>query len=157
MSAAFDIPGFLRENRHTASVATVTPLGRPALATMWFVLAEGRFWFHTPTSGARASPFLTAAEHGHEVAAMVATFDPPINVRQVRVTGPARLEPPDSTRVRSIYKRYLDAWSDAWEAQACSDELQLWSLEPERGMAVHYPGLENTEPVRWSTPPNWLR
>ncbi|MGI8949762.1 MAG: pyridoxamine 5'-phosphate oxidase family protein [Ornithinimicrobium sp.] len=157
MSAAFDIPGFLREPRHTASVATVTPRGRPALATMWFELAEGRFWFHTPTSGVRPSPFLTAAEHGHEVAAMVATFDPPADVRQVRVTGPARLEPPEPTRVRSIYERYLDAWSEAWEAQASSDDLQLWSLAPERGMAVHYPGLENTEPVRWSTQPNWIR
>lgn len=123
---------------------------------MWFELAEGRFWFHTPASTRRPSPFLTAAEHGREVAAMVSTFDPPRDVRQVRVTGPARLEPSAPTRVRSMYERYVDVWSEAWEAQSSSDDLQLWSLAPGRGMAVQYPGLQNTEPVRWATQPDWL-
>lgn len=47
----FDITGFLREPRRPASVSTVTPSGRPALATMWFGLFDGRLWFHTPGTG----------------------------------------------------------------------------------------------------------
>lgn len=156
MTPALDVPGFLHEPRHAASVATVTPQGRPALAMMWFELFEGRFWFHTPATGPRSSPFLTAAEQGREVAAMVATFNPPVDVRQVRITGPARLEPPSTTRVRSIYERYVPTWNESWEAQATSDDFQLWSITPDRGMAVHYPDLEDTKPIRWTEPPTWL-
>lgn len=87
---------------------------------------------------------------------MVSTFDPPGDVRQVRVTVPAGLEPPAPPRVRSMYERYVNVWSEAWEAQTSSDDLQLWSLAPERGMAVHYPGLQSTEPVRWATQSDWL-
>lgn len=87
---------------------------------------------------------------------MVATFDPPIDVRQVRVTGPATQHPHDPDRARSIYDRYVPDWTDAWSAQAHSQALQLWSLLPQRGMAVHHPNLENTTPVRWTAPPDWL-
>lgn len=81
---------------------------------------------------------------------MVATFNPPTDVRQVRVTGPARLELPSQERVHSIYHRYVEACSESWEEQSTSGDFHLWSLTPQRGMAVHYPDLENTEPIRWS-------
>ena len=123
---------------------------------MWFGLFDGRFWFHTPSAGGHRSPFLVAAGKGREVAAMVATFDPPGDVRQVRTTGPATLHPHDPLRARAIYERYVPDWTDAWTAQAASEAFQLWSLLPERGMAVHYPDLQDTEPVRWTTPPEWL-
>ena len=42
---------------------------------------------------------------------MVATFNPPTDVRQVRMTGPARLEERDDARVRRLYLRYVDAWT----------------------------------------------
>lgn len=122
---------------------------------MWFVAAEGRLWFHTPTAGSRRSPspFLAAAAHLRDVAAMVATFDPPEDVRQVRTTGPARLESDDHTRVRRIYERYVDHWTDEWEAQVTSADYQLWSLLPQRGMAVSFPNLEGGTPFRWTDPP----
>jgi hypothetical protein len=123
---------------------------------MWFAFSDGRLWFHTPLGTGRPSPFLVAAGEGREVAAMVATFDPPDDVRQVRVTGPAALHPHDPERARSIYDRYVPDWTDAWSAQADSRALRLWSLVPRRGMAVHYPGLGNSTPVRWTEPPDWL-
>lgn len=149
----FDVLGFLNERLHAASVATVTARGRPALALMWFVVDDGRLWFHTPAVAERPSPFLRAAAEGREVAVMVATFDPP-DVRQVRVSGPARLEAREGARIRAIYGRYIDAWTPGWEEQASSAGYQLWSMSPQRGMAVSYPGLENGPVFRWSEP--WM-
>ena len=150
----FDVLGFLREPRRPASVATVTGHGRPALAMMWFALAEGRLWFHTACGGNPPSPFLRAAAEGQEVAVMIATFSPPGDVRQVRVSGPARLEERDDARVRAIYGRYIDEWTPTWHEQATSAGYRLWSMLPERGMAVTYPGLEDRPVFRWSEP--WI-
>ncbi|MDT7726732.1 MAG: hypothetical protein QOI21_3308 [Actinomycetota bacterium] len=147
----FDVLGLLREPRLPASVATTTERGNPALATMWFVLAEDRLWFNSPDDGSRPTPFLTAARAGHDVAVMVATFDPPADVRQVRMTGPARLESRDGARVRRIYERYVPEWTEAWTAHAASTNFHLWSMSPKRGMAVAFPGLDDGSAVRWST------
>ncbi|MFC3451538.1 pyridoxamine 5'-phosphate oxidase family protein [Amycolatopsis speibonae] len=147
----FAVPGFLDEPRLPASVATTTGRGNPALAMMWFVAEESRLWFHTPASGDRPSPFLAAARDEREVAVMVATFDPPGDVRQVRMTGPARLETKDLARIRRIYERYIAAWSPEWADHAASPDARLWSMSPVRGMAVAYPGLEDHPVFRWST------
>ena len=85
---------------------------------------------------------------------MVATFDPPDDVRQVRASGPARLEERDDARVRAIYDRYIDAWTPGWHEQAASAGYRLWSMRPERGMAVTYPGLADRPVFRWSDP--WI-
>jgi hypothetical protein len=151
---SFDLLGFLQEPRHPASVATVTGQGRPALAMMWFKLAEGRLWFHTPEGGSAPSPFLRAAAGAHDVAVMIATFCPPDDVRQVRASGPARVEERDDARVRAIYSRYVDAWTPAWDEQVTSEDYRLWSMLPARGMAVTYPGLADGPVFRWSEP--WL-
>jgi len=149
---AFDIVGFLGEPGHTASVATVTGRGRPALAMMWFLAERHRLWFHTPEPPGRPSPFLRAAREQHDVAVMVATFNPPADVRQVRMTGTAQLEERDDERVRRIYRRYVDAWAPNWEQQATSASYHLWSMSPDRGMAVSYPGLSDGPTFRWSEP-----
>ncbi|OXM56453.1 hypothetical protein CFP71_12900 [Amycolatopsis thailandensis] len=148
--ASFAVQAFLDEPRLPASVATTTGRGNPALAMMWFVAEEGRLWFHTPVAGDRPSPFLAAARANREVAVMVATFDPPDDVRQVRMTGPARLETKDLARVRRIYERYVPEWSPAWTDHAASPAALLWSMSPDRGMAVAYPGLGNHPVSRWS-------
>jgi hypothetical protein len=83
---------------------------------------------------------------------MVATFDPPADVRQVRMTGPARLEEQDHTRVRRLYQRYVGLWTPKWERQATSGSYHLWSMSPDRGMAVTYPGLKDGPTFRWSEP-----
>ncbi len=98
---SFDVLSFLDEPGRPASIATVTDKGHPALATMWFSVGDDRLWFHTPDGGDHSSPFLRAAADNREVAVMIATFDPPDDVRQVRVTGPARLEARDDGRVRA--------------------------------------------------------
>ncbi|MEC3979966.1 pyridoxamine 5'-phosphate oxidase family protein [Amycolatopsis sp. H20-H5] len=146
----FDLFSFLDEPGRPASLATVTTSGKPALGMMWFAFEDGRFWFHTPDQAGRPVPFLNAARAGRDVAAMVATFDPP-DVRQVRVTGPARIEYRDVARIERIYHRYVPTWTPEWAAQTTSEELHLWSLSPERGMAVTFPGLENRPSYRWST------
>jgi len=147
---SFDVLSFLDEPGRPASVATVTGKGDPALATTWFTVGEERLWFHTADGGDHPSPFLRAAAGNREVAVMVATFDPPDDVRQVRVTSPARLEARDDGRVRRLYRRYVSAWTPKWEAQAISRDYQLWSMSPQRGMAVAYPDLKDSPTFRWS-------
>ncbi|HEY7429282.1 MAG TPA: pyridoxamine 5'-phosphate oxidase family protein [Streptosporangiaceae bacterium] len=148
----FDVPGFLGEPGHPASVATVTGRGRPALAMMWFLAEDGRLWFHTPAPPGLPSPFLRAAREHQDVAVMVATFNPPTDVRQVRMTGPARLGEQDHERVRRIYRRYVASWAPNWDRQATSPTYHLWSMSPDRGMAVSYPGLNDGPTFRWQDP-----
>jgi len=81
---------------------------------------------------------------------MIATFNPPGDVRQLRVSGPARLEERDDARVRAIYDRYIDEWTPTWHEQVTSAGYRLWSMLPERGMAATYPGLEDRPAFRWS-------
>ena len=149
---SFDVLGFLDEPGRPASVATVTGQGHPALAMMWFSVAEDRLWFHTPGGGDIPSPFLRAAAGHRDVAVMIATFDPPDDVRQVRMTGPARLEARDDGRVRCLYGRYVSIWTPTWQKQATSPDYQLWSVAPQRGMAVSYPGLKGGPAFRWLEP-----
>ncbi|OLT39554.1 hypothetical protein BJF85_25570 [Saccharomonospora sp. CUA-673] len=150
----FDVVAFLDEPGHPAAVATVTGRGRPALATMWFLLADGRLWFHSPVDA--PAPFLDAAAAGREVSVLVATFAPPHDVRQFRTTGPASLEEPDLDRVHRIYERYLPEWTPDWTEQAASPRLRLWSMVPARGMAVAYPDLADADVYRWSDPSELL-
>lgn len=145
---SFDVAAFLAEPGRPAGVATVTRRGNPALATMWFVFADGRLWFHTPTRA--PNPFLAAIEQGREIAAMISSFDPPQDVRQVRATGPGRLEPNRPERTRAVYNRYVTDWDTAWERQVASPDYRLWSLFPQRGMAVAYPGLKGGAEYRWT-------
>jgi hypothetical protein len=152
----FDVLGFLQEPRRPASVATVSGRGRPALAMMWFLLEDDRLWFHTAEPPGLPAPFVHAARAQAEVAVMVATFDPPTDVRQVRMTGPARLEEPDHARVHRLYGRYVDAWTPRWERQATSPSYRLWSMSPDRGMAVTYPDLKDSPTYRWSKPSGLL-
>ncbi|MCR3722704.1 Pyridoxamine 5'-phosphate oxidase [Prauserella flava] len=149
----FDIHSFLDEPGRPAAVSTVTERGRPALATMWFLFADGCLWFHSPVD--KPAPFLAAAAAGREVSVLIATFSPPHDVRQFRATGPAALASRDLTRVHRIYERYVPAWSAFWREHATSDRLRLWSMLPERGMAVAYPGLAEAPVYRWSEP-TWL-
>ena len=149
---SFDVLGFLDEPGRPASVATVTGKGHPALAMMWFSVADDRLWFHTPGGGDIPSPFLRAAAANRDVAVMIATFDPPDDVRQVRMTGPARLEARDDGRVRRLYGRYVSTWTPTWEKQATSADYHLWSMSPQRGMAVAYPGLNDGPAFRLSDP-----
>jgi pyridoxamine 5'-phosphate oxidase-like protein len=148
----FDLLGFLDEPGRPASVATITGRGRPALAMMWFMVEDERIWFHTAEPVGQPAPFLSAARGGHPVAVMVASFDPPHDVRQVRTTGPARIEPRDLERVRRIYRRYVDEWTPKWERQATAAGYHLWSMSPASGMAVAYPDLDDAPVFRWSHP-----
>jgi hypothetical protein len=153
----FDVLGFLHEPGRPASVATVSGRGRPALAMMWFLVEHDRLWFHTAEAPGLPAPFLRAARERQEVAVMVATFDPPADVRQVRMTGPARLEEQDHGRVRRLYQRYVEVWTPTWERQATSESYRLWSVSPDRGMAVAYPGLQDGPTFRWSQPSAMFR
>jgi hypothetical protein len=151
---SFDVLSFLAEPGRPASVATVTGRGQPALAMMWFAVEDGQVWFHSPRD--EPAPFLRAAERGEPVAVMVATFSPPQDVRQVRMTGPARLAARDDGRVRRVYDRYVPEWTPDFEQQATSDGYCLWSMTPHRGMAVAYPGLAGGPPFHWSGPAAFL-
>ncbi|HEY7103871.1 MAG TPA: pyridoxamine 5'-phosphate oxidase family protein, partial [Mycobacteriales bacterium] len=95
MSAAFDAAAFLAEPGRMAQVAAVSPGGVPLLGSVWFLYADGRFWFSSHPS----TPFGAAAARGAEIAVLVDEFAPPDRIRQIRVRGPARVEQPDPARV----------------------------------------------------------
>src|SRR4029453_11109888 len=112
------------------------PLGGPTFDVLGLLHEPGRPASVATVSG-RGRPAL-------------ATFQPPADVRQVRMTGPARLEERDHARVRRLYDRYVGAWTPRWERQATADSYRLWSMSPDRGMAVASPGLEDGPTFRWS-------
>ncbi len=146
----FDVGAFLAELDRPASVASVTPTGRPALASMWFCFQDARFWLHS-----RGGPFIAAADRGALVAVMVETFDPAGRVIKVRATGTARCEATDHERISRIYDRYLSsssAWTPGWRAQVRDTGFDLWSVEPETGSAVQFPALHDAGgEFRWRT------
>jgi hypothetical protein len=141
----FDIFAFLAEPRRAASVATTGRRGGPVLGMMWFHLEDQRLWFTSLDDG--RYPFVAAARAGGDVAVLVTTPERPDDVRQVRLTGPARIEEPDTDRVRRIYARYVTEWTPQWEETVTSPSLRLWSMSPERGMALTYP--HTAPPYRW--------
>src|ERR671934_2147814 len=114
MTLPFDVNAFLAEPLRPAQVASVTRSGTPILGSLWFLFAEGRFWF----SSRPRTPLAMAAMSGTEVAIIVDDFSPPENIRQVRVRGYGRVEPHDPARVEEMYRRYLGdelgAWPDAF-------------------------------------------
>ena len=85
---------------------------------------------------------------------MVDTFDPVGRVVQIRVTGPASIEPTDDVRVHRIYDRYLgphELWTPSWRQQQCDQSYVLWTVEPVTGAAVQYPELRDAEGTfRWT-------
>lgn len=99
----FDIEAFLAEPLRPAQVASVNQSATPILGSLWFLFAEGRFWF----SSRPQTPLAMAVTSGAEVAIIVDDFSPPENIRQVRVRGHGRLEQHDPKRVEEMYRRYL--------------------------------------------------
>ncbi|HEV7654347.1 MAG TPA: pyridoxamine 5'-phosphate oxidase family protein [Mycobacteriales bacterium] len=122
---------FLGEPGRMAQVAAVSPRGVPLLGSVWFLYADGRFWF----SSHPGTPFAAAALRSAEVAVLVDQFEPPDTIRQVRVRGRSRVEDPDPDRVHAIYARYLGADAAAWpaffRARATDPTWTLWSVPPD--------------------------
>jgi hypothetical protein len=157
VGATFDLLAFLAEPHRPASVAVVNRRTEPALASMWYLFADDRFWFHTPDLVDRGkSPFLAAATEGRAVAVMVETFDANGRILKVRATGAAAMAEPDLARVREIYDRYLghglQLWTGDWDAQAADVSYRLWTVLAERGSAVDYSGLGDGDVLRWTSP-----
>lgn len=117
-----------------AQVAAVSPRGAPLLGSLWFLFADGRFWFSSHSS----SPLIKAAERNAEVAVIVDEFDPPENIRQVRIRGSPRVEDHDALRVRDIYRRYLGTdlagWPPFLNERTDDTSWILWSVCPVTGV-----------------------
>ena len=149
VKAPFDVTAFLREDRRPAQVASVSAAGTPLLGSLWFVFERERFWF----SSAATAPLPRAAQHGSSVAVIVDDFDPPASIRQVRVRGRAQIERHDSSVVLRIYQRYLGADVEEWppffrSRVDLTDGWVLWSVHPDTGLAVTFPGFEERS-YRW--------
>jgi hypothetical protein len=148
VSESFDVAGFLAEPRRMAQVAAVSPGGLPLLGSVWFLFADGRFWFSSHPS----TPLGMAAARGAEVAVLVDDFDPPDRIRQVRVRGPARVDAPDPARVHRLYARYLgpdpDSWPGFFRDRTTDPTWTLWSVPPDTGVATISPGFRPQE-TRW--------
>jgi hypothetical protein len=153
VSTPFDVAAFLAEPGRMAQVAAVSPRGAPLLGSVWFLYADGRFWFSSHPS----TPFGSAAARGVEVAVLVDEFAPPDRIRQVRVRGRARLEQPDPARVATLYARYLGADADSWPAflrsRVADAGWSLWSVPPDSGVATINPGFRPSE-TRWHRRPD---
>lgn len=151
MEESFDLAAFLAEPLRLAQVASVSPRGTPLLGSLWFLFADGRFWFTSHP----ATPFAKAAGRGAAVAVLVDQFDPPQAIRQLRVRGLSRVEGHDSQRVSAIYRRYLGPDPDSWPAffrtRAHDASWTLWSTRPESGVVTVDPGFRPTE-HRWHRP-----
>jgi hypothetical protein len=150
VTATFDVPAFLAETGRPAQVAAVSPSGVPLLGSLWYVFAEGRFWF----SSLAGSPLPRAAERGSPVAVLVDDFTPPQAIRQVRVRGAAQIEPQDPDRTRSLYARYLGpdepGWPEFFRRRLTDERWLLWSVWPDSGLAVSTPQFRGDE-YRWRT------
>lgn len=144
------VHSFLAEPLRMAQVAAVSPTGIPLLGSLWFLFEQNRFWFSSHPS----SPLVKAAANAQPVAVMVDQFDPPDQIRQVRVRGPAQTEPHDAARVQQIYARYLGedqvAWPDFFRTRARDPGWTLWSVTPDSGLASALPGFRG-EDVRWTS------
>jgi hypothetical protein len=150
--ASFDVVAFLGETGRSAQVASVSPAHAPLLGSLWYLFADGKFWF----SSARSSVLPRTAERGLELAVIVDDFNPPASIRQVRVRGRGRIEPYDPDVVRHIYERYLGPVPDDWpqffrERVGTAEGWTLWSVSADSGMAVTSPAFIE-EVYRWNTP-----
>lgn len=145
-----EIHAYLAEPLRMAQVAAVSPSGSPLLGSLWFLFSDGLFWFSShPTS-----PLVIAAAAGKQVAVIVDQFDPPDQIRQVRVRGPAQCEPHDPEQVHAIYARYLGSdetvWPDFFRSRAADPAWTLWSVSPDSGAATSLPAFRGQD-VRWQT------
>ena len=149
MREPFDLAAFLAEPRRMAQVAAVSPRGVPLLGSLWFLFADGRFWF----SSHPATPFPKAAGSGAPIAVLVDQFDPPRAIRQLRVRGPGRVEPHDEERVSAIYRRYLgpdpDSWPSFFRTRVGDPGWTLWTVRPDSGVATANPDFRPAE-HRWT-------
>lgn len=143
-----NVAGFLAEPGRPAQVAAVSPSGLPLLGSLWFCYADGRFWFSSHPS----SPLVRAAAAGRPIAVIVDRFDPPSDIRQVRVRGPGTVEPPDPARVTAIYSRYLGdgEWPEFFRTRVSDPDWILWTVRPASGVVTDNPGFRAVE-QRWST------
>ena len=139
---------FLAEDLRMAQVAAVTRSGSPLLGSLWFVFDDGRFWFTNHPS----SPFVAAVQRRVDLAVLIDQFDPPDRIRQIRVSGPGRIEAHDARRVRQIYERYLgrsdSEWPDFFRERVDDPTWTLWSVSPVRGVATMYPDFRE-QSTRW--------
>jgi hypothetical protein len=144
-----DLAAFLTEPRRMAQVAAVSPQGVPLLGSVWFLFAEGRFWFTSHP----ATPLAKAAGRGAQIAVLVDRFDPPQAIWQLRVRGPSRVEDHDPERVGAIYRRYLGPDADSWPAffrtRVHDGSWSLWTTRPDSGVVTANPGFRATE-YRWA-------
>ena len=76
---------------------TIVGMEEPAFDVLGFLAEPGR----------PASVAIVSGRGRPALAMMVAPFNPPTDVRQVRMTGPARLEEQDDLRVHRLYHRYV--------------------------------------------------
>ena len=102
---------------------------------------------------------MEAARSGELVAVMVQVFEPPKNIRLIRVTGPARIEPHDPRRVQAIYERYLgddlNQWPGFFRERLQDEAFRLWSVHAVSGKAEEFPDFGDRV-FRWTKPGAFL-
>lgn len=129
-----ELRAFLAEPR-LAHFATIGPDGRPRVRPIWYLYADGAFWFTTRLEARRTGADVAA---GSPVAISIASEERPY--RAVLAHGTAEVWRKDVRRwLERIATRYGEAEGRRWLAGALREpDRVVLRMVPERVVAWHY-------------------
>jgi PPOX class probable F420-dependent enzyme len=129
-----ELRAFLAEP-HLAHFATAGPDGRPRVRPVWYLYADGAFWFTTRLEARRTGADVAA---GSPVAISIASEERPY--RAVLAHGTAEVWREDVRRwLERIATRYGEAEGRRWLAGALREpDRVVLRMVPERVVAWHY-------------------
>lgn len=130
-----DALGRFLEDVRLAHWATVGPDGRPRVRPVWYLYADGTFWFTTRLETRRTGADITA---GSPVAVSIGSEDRPYRAVVVSGTPEVWSEDRDAWLER-IATRYGEAEGRRWLAGAVKEpDRVVLRLVPEKVLAWHY-------------------
>jgi hypothetical protein len=163
-------PGPPTKERHRLGIFTAIGL----LAATWAPAGEYLSYAYWTRSGSLPDPILVAwallGGTWYLTMALALVFTPLLFPAGAWLAGPRRRPtwcwPPSSriwTGLRVATSPTRSGWPgwetetlrrarSGWERQATSARYRLWSMSPERGMAVAYPGLRDGPAFGWAGP-----
>ncbi len=129
-----ELRAFLEEV-HLAHFATVGPDGRPRVRPIWYLYADGAFWFTTRLEARRTGADVAA---GSPAAISIASEERPY--RAVLAHGTPEVWRKDARRwLERIATRYGEAEGRRWLAGALREpDRVVLRMVPERVVAWHY-------------------
>ncbi len=135
------LAAFLAEE-HLAHWATVGPDGTPWVRPLWYVYADGAFWFTTRLEARRTGRDVTA---GSPVAVSIAAEDRPYRAAIVSGTPEVWTDDRDAWLER-IATKYGEEQGRRWLARAVKEpDRVVLRLVPDRAVAWDYGRGDHTD------------